>query len=102
MERQYSTDPSSVQTVWLLQMPGATPLILFHTSACHLCELAQALLHAQGIDHEPVDIAGDDALVERYGVRIPVVRRPDGAELGWPFDARRLADFLAAATDAAG
>lgn len=40
-----------------------------------------------------IDIAGDDALQERYGARIPVLRRGDGAELGWPFDVADLQDF---------
>ena len=42
-----------------------------------------------------VDIADDDQLIERYGTRIPVLRRMDtGAELGWPFDAAQLLTFL--------
>ena len=35
----------------------------------------------------PVEIADDEELLERYGVRIPVLRRLDtGEELDWPFD----------------
>ena len=34
-----------------------------------------------------VEIADDEDLLERYGVRIPVLRRLDtGEELDWPFD----------------
>jgi hypothetical protein len=40
-----------------------------------------------------VEISDDDALMERYGIRIPVLRVAD-AELGWPFDAARLEQFL--------
>lgn len=41
------------------------------------------------------DIAGDAVLLERYGERIPVLREAvSGAELGWPFDAAVLLDFL--------
>ena len=76
--------------------------ILYGTSGCHLCELAQALLAqllaefdvAQQPCIELVDIADDDALVARYGTRIPLLRRvADGVELAWPFEAgqaRRL------------
>lgn len=72
---------------------------LFGTSACHLCELAQACLESlqkQGIslDYEVVDIALDDALFERYGLLIPVLRSPDERELNWPFDERSVWEFL--------
>ncbi len=69
-------------------------LILYGTSACHLCELAADLVNASGAGYEHVDISESDALFERYGLRIPVLQREDGAELGWPFDARALAQFL--------
>lgn len=76
-------------------------LELYSTSACHLCEVAEALL--AGVVPEArlawqcyvVDIADDDELLECYGIRIPVLRRSDtGAELGWPFDASQLLAFL--------
>ncbi|MDP1539842.1 MAG: glutaredoxin family protein [Moraxellaceae bacterium] len=64
-------------------------LVLLGTSACHLCEQAQALLvqanSARALSWQLKDIALDDALVERYGERIPVLLRDDGAELNWPF-----------------
>ena len=64
---------------------------LYHTAGCHLCELAEALLSPLaarcGWLIERIDIAGDDALIDRYGVRIPVLRDVrTGAEIGWPFD----------------
>lgn len=67
--------------------------ILYGTSHCHLCEQAQTLLQEQGIAALKVDIAEDDAWIESYGVRIPVLRRGDGEELGWPFDAAMLREF---------
>ncbi len=70
-------------------------LTLYGTSACHLCELAAALLVRRGADFIEVDISESDELFERYGVTIPVLRREDGAELNWPFDEDALADFLA-------
>lgn len=74
-------------------------LILYSTDACHLCEQAEGLLLPwveRGLSVAVDDIAESDALFERYGERIPVVRRTDtGAELNWPFDAQTLAAFLA-------
>ena len=72
-----------------------TVLILYGTSGCHLCEQAEAILRGVGIAAEHIDTADDDALLERYSVRIPVLRRADtGAELGWPFDATAVTRFL--------
>ncbi|GAB4125990.1 MAG: glutaredoxin family protein [Sideroxydans sp.] len=69
---------------------------LYGTAHCHLCEQAQVLLAQCRIAVEHVDIAEDDALLERYGVRIPVLSRvADGAELDWPFDADQLQRFCA-------
>jgi hypothetical protein len=76
-------------------------LYLYTTMGCHLCEQAEQLLqpvlmHANRLRQEsglvpfllqPVDIADEPALVERFGVRIPVLCIQGGAvELGWPFD----------------
>ena len=74
-------------------------LILYSTLGCHLCEQAKALsepvLADSGIALREVDIADDDALMDVYGVRIPVLRdSASNAELGWPFDAVELADWL--------
>ena len=45
---------------------------------------------------ELIDIAEQEAMVERYGLRIPVLRRCDtGAELDWPFDAATLSAWMA-------
>jgi|TARA_A200000159_G_scaffold71822_1_gene66681 hypothetical protein len=42
-----------------------------------------------------IDISSDPLLVEKYGVRIPVLRHFDlGEELGWPFDEDALAKFI--------
>ncbi len=73
----------------------APMLALYATSGCHLCERAEALVRgAVAVAFRPVEIADDEDLLERYGVRIPVLRRLDtGEELDWPFDAaavRRL------------
>jgi len=62
--------------------------VLYTTSGCHLCEQAEVLVsNVLGMTIRPVEIADDAELLERYGVRIPVLRRWDsGEELDWPFD----------------
>ncbi|MBY5920437.1 glutaredoxin family protein [Ferrimonas balearica] len=74
-------------------MPSEMP-VLFHTDGCHLCEQAQALLAEAGIAYRLADIVDDPEWVAAYGVRIPVIRRQDGAELGWPFDLAQLNAFF--------
>lgn len=80
---------------------GARELVLYHTAGCHLCELAEAialpLAAAAGVRLRRVDIAASDALTERYGTRIPVLRNPAilGEEIGWPFDEAAVRGLLA-------
>ncbi|WP_423898412.1 glutaredoxin family protein [Candidatus Pelagadaptatus aseana] len=74
-------------------------LILYTTLGCHLCDRAKdviwPVLQQYPYRLKEVDIADDEGLVERYGVRIPVVSREDLAEdLGWPFDAEKLEWYL--------
>lgn len=76
-----------------------TILYFYTTLGCHLCEQAEALLMPLLLDRrfstEMVEICDSDELMERYGIRIPVLRRADsGAEIGWPFDAQSLRQFL--------
>lgn len=70
-------------------------LTLYGTTGCHLCEDAEALLKqaqsSRAITWQYIDIALDDALVEKYGTRIPVLVDAAGQELGWPFS---LLDIL--------
>lgn len=76
-------------------MPAPVNVLLFGTAGCHLCDQAKALLKASGLAAESVDVAADDALTDRYGSRIPVLRRSDsGAEMDWPFDACGLRHFM--------
>ena len=71
-------------------------LTLYQRDDCHLCDLALAVLaEARVPEFESAFIDGDDDLEARYGVRVPVLRRADGTELDWPFDAAGLARFLA-------
>jgi hypothetical protein len=74
-------------------------IYLYSTPGCHLCDLARdiisPLLTEYSLYLTEVDIAASDELIERYGVRIPVLKSPRHiAELGWPFDSAQAADFL--------
>ena len=77
-------------------------VLLYTTLGCHLCEQAHAqLLHLQQqypdrgsqIEIETVEIADDDALMNQYGIRIPVIRVHE-SEIGWPFTIEELGAFL--------
>ena len=72
-------------------------LTLYQRDDCHLCDLALGLLAEVRVpEFESVFIDDDEALEERYGIRVPVLRDEDrGAELDWPFDAEKLSRFLA-------
>ena len=72
--------------------------LLYTTPGCHLCEEAhRLLLDLQGegmkIRIETVDIAGADALMQDYGLRIPVIAAGQD-EIGWPFSLDDLRAFL--------
>lgn len=72
-------------------------LTLYTTLGCHLCEQLEAELARLGcadIELERVEIAVDEALVERYGVRIPVLRDVRGNELERGFETDRLTAWL--------
>ena len=74
-------------------------LLLYSTPACHLCETAYALIAPHLAGHnlvlESIDISESDELVDRYGIRIPVLRFEDGQdELGWPFDDAAFLTFI--------
>lgn len=71
---------------------------LLGTLGCHLCEVAEAELLPlveHGLLVELIDIGENAAMVDEYGLRIPVLRRVDtGAELDWPFDGEQVVKFL--------
>ena len=80
-------------------------LILYTTSGCHLCEEAAVLLEpvlayikqevGQDIRLREQEISESEALVEVYGVRIPVVQIEGvSRELGWPFDQAQAYQFI--------
>ena len=71
---------------------------LFGTLGCHLCEVAESVLLPfveHGLLVELLDIVESESWLDRYALRIPVLRRSDtGAELDWPFDAEQVVTFL--------
>jgi hypothetical protein len=71
-------------------------LLLYTTSGCHLCEQAERLIQQQAsITVMAVEITDSAELLERYGLRIPVLQRLEtGEELGWPFDADTVQRWL--------
>ncbi|MDZ4262690.1 MAG: glutaredoxin family protein [Pseudomonadota bacterium] len=74
-------------------------IYLYSTPGCHLCEIARdiisPLLNTYSLYLREIDIAESDELIERYGVRIPVLKSPHHIdELGWPFDSEQAANFL--------
>ena len=80
-----------------MRINSVSQLILYYTEYCHLCDEAEALLHAAGLsdNFEKMDIDDDPELLERYEVYIPVLKRTDNQqELFWPFKQRELAVFL--------
>ena len=71
-------------------------LTLYQRDDCHLCDQALAVLaQARAPEFDSVFIDDDEALEARYGARVPVLRDAAGRELDWPFDAARLATWLA-------
>jgi hypothetical protein len=75
----------------------ARSLVLYGTSACHLCDVAESILLpwvVSGTQVELVDVSAQDALVAQFGARIPVLQREDGSCLYWPFDVSRVEQFL--------
>jgi len=73
-------------------------LTLYQTAGCHLCDKAKDILWPLLSEHQLIfqdqDIAETDQLIDRYGVRIPVLAKPDGQELDWPFTSHDILSFL--------
>ena len=70
-------------------------LRFFSRPDCPLCDEAELLLQDLGAALTYVDIEDSIELLDRYGARVPVLQRSsDGAELDWPFDAKRARSFI--------
>ena len=48
-------------------------VVIYTRNGCHLCEDAEALLNAQGISPQLIDVDADEALRERFNECVPVV-----------------------------
>ena len=53
-------------------------LIIYSKPGCHLCDEMKALVHRTIADHsdislDEIDISTDPALIDRYGLEIPVL-----------------------------
>ena len=48
-------------------------VVLYVAAGCHLCERARAVLAAEGVTYEEVEITGDPELEARYREWLPVV-----------------------------
>lgn len=75
-------------------------LTLYSRPGCHLCDFVfdelQPLCTAGAVSLRVIDVDSDPALRERYGLRVPVVCAGDTELCGWPFDQRRISDWLRA------
>ncbi len=72
-------------------------LLLYSRPDCHLCDVAEGLLHAAGLGdtYQKIDIESDLKLLRRYGIRVPVLFHNNfQTELFWPFDQAGLSDFM--------
>ena len=72
-------------------------LVLFSGPQCHLCEVAQDVIQHVGtpIELEVRNIRDNPEHYHRYALRIPVLYRTDNQqELGWPFDANQVEQFI--------
>lgn len=73
---------------------------LMSTEGCHLCdeavEIIVTTMNPELHQVDEVDIAYNDALMEKYALLIPVLLdEQSGAELRWPFTQQQLIDFIA-------
>lgn len=76
----------------------AAGLTLYSRHHCHLCDELLAKLRAHGYDAEVIDVDGDPALRERYGLAVPVLCQ-GGAEIcRYHLDVARLQAHLAASS----
>lgn len=75
-------------------------LELLGTLGCHLCDVAEKLVrkvaYPLGFSISIVEIADNEALLEEYGMRIPVIKSGSAEVLNWPFDEEQLLEWLKA------
>jgi hypothetical protein len=71
-------------------------VVFYHTTDCHLCDLAEAmvtpLLTHYGLIAEAIDVAEDSDAFAAYGEQIPVLYFPaTNVAITWPFDPSDIA-----------
>jgi hypothetical protein len=78
-------------------MAGPLRVILYERDGCHLCDDARVLLDEMlGSDgYARVDVEADDALVLRYGFRVPVIGLDGVDRLEAPITAPDLRSLIA-------
>jgi glutaredoxin len=74
-----------------------TKVVLYSRPGCHLCDDARAVLVAEEVPFEEVDIETDDELLKRYLVRIPVISIDGEDAFDLFVDAARLRASIASA-----
>jgi hypothetical protein len=77
----------------------AVKLILYSTSHCHLCELAESILKDISVLNDivwtTIEITEDSMLLLRYEIKIPVIKRVDNEiEIAWPFTAQEIQSLV--------
>ena len=85
-------------------MKNRKNILLYTTGGCHLCEQAselfshkkvKAIMVTFGLEVKPTEISLDEALVERFGLSIPVLQfEGSRSELCWPFGEDQLISFI--------
>ncbi len=69
--------------------------VLISRKGCHLCQEAEALLRAQGIDYLWQDVDADEELRKLYTFRVPVLLKEGKVLLEGKFTLERLERKLA-------
>jgi hypothetical protein len=74
-------------------------LILYTTSHCHLCDQAESILKDISVLNDIVwatlEISEDSILLQRYEIKIPVIKRVDNnIEIAWPFTAPDITSLI--------
>lgn len=81
-------------------MSANQQIILYGTQGCHLCDKAERVVRrlapAYSLQFVYCDIAGDDQLMQRFALQIPVLEHSaSGAQLSWPIDDDTFVAFVA-------
>jgi len=72
-----------------------TQVLLYSRPGCHLCDDARAVLQAEEITFDEIDIDSDDALLKRYLERIPVISIDGEDVFDFFVDAAQLRERIA-------